>query len=126
MTLVLDHTQRLNIIALLDLVECKNRREAWAVCKLQETLDLNDQEREVIGLSREVTSDGQQFVRWDLNKTIDRREYHLSEEDIQRITQALDKIPSYVLGRDRWFKPLQAQLPEPIESNGAQPKEEKP
>lgn len=120
MTLSLDHIQRLNLITLLDAIECSGRREAWATCKLQETLDLNPQEREQIGLRKETTIDGRDGYRWDLSKSLEPRQYTVNQEDLDRIGRALDLVPVWVLGRERWFKALQAQLPEPVESNGAQ------
>lgn len=116
MTLSLDHTQRLNLIALLDVLECP-RREAWAVCKLQDLLDLSEAERQQLGYHKEVV-DGREGYRWDATKSIDRRQYDLGDDDVERISQALDKMPSYMLGRDRWFRSLQAQLPEPPSNNG--------
>lgn len=119
MTLSLDHIQRLNLIALLDLVECPGRREAWAVGKLQDLLDLDEEERQTLELHKVVT-EGRENYQWNGTKTIAPRTYTLATEDIARISRALDKMPGgLVLGRDRWFKPLQAQLPEPEESNGA-------
>ena len=119
MTLSLDHVQRLYLIVLLDSVECPGRREAWHVCKLQDQLMLNEEEKQTIGLRKEMTEQGERYA-WDSAKSLPLREYPFGDEDIQRICRALDKTP-IVTGRDRWFRALNAQLPEPVESNG-QPK----
>lgn len=117
MTLTLDHITRLNLVAVLDLLECKGRREAWSVCRLQEQLDLDEGERGAIDLRRESAGDGREYYRWDQTRTLAPRNYELPEEDVQRICRALDNVP-LVLGRDRWYKSLEAQLPQPAEANG--------
>ena len=118
MVLNLDHNQRLNVIAILDGLECAGRREAFAVCRLQEKLELSDQERETIGWRRMKAPDGREYVLWSNNGSIEAREYDLAEEDINRICRAMDNY-RVVLGRDtHWWTPLTAQLPEPVEANG--------
>lgn len=121
MVLSLDASQRLNLVAILDGLECPGRREGFAVCRLQEKLDLTDQEREAIGWRKLKSPDGREYVMWNSNGTFDRREYDLAEDDVQRICRAMDKFP-VVLGRDKsWWLPLTAQLPEPEEANGHKP-----
>jgi len=118
MTLSLDYNQRLNLVAMLDALENVGRREAWAVCALQEKLDLNDQERLAIGWKKIKTDDGREYILWDRNTSLESHEYDLPEEDIRRICNAVDKYP-VVLGRDKhWWSPLAAQLPRPAERNG--------
>lgn len=121
MTLTLDHSQRLNIIAMLDRLECQGRREVWAVCALQSKLDLSDEERTAIGYRKESTPDGGQFVCWSNNGSIQAKPYELDDGDVKRISKAMDQYP-VVLGRDKqWWEPLSAQLPEPEEANGHKP-----
>lgn len=121
MNLRLDQSQRLNLVAILDGLECQGRREGFAVCRLQEKIDLNDQERESIGWRKLKAPDGRDYVMWNMNGAGEVREYDLAEDDVKRICQALDKFP-VVLGRDKsWWLPLTAQLPEPEESNGNKP-----
>jgi hypothetical protein len=107
MTLSLDHVQRLNLVALLDVMEASGRREAHAICKLQDMIDLTTQEREAIHLEQV----GQGY-KWDPEKTLPAREFDLKADDIERICKALEGA-RFVLGRDRWFRSLNAQLPEP-------------
>jgi hypothetical protein len=118
MTLTLDHIQRLNLVAILETLESAGRREAWAVCKLQDQLELNDEEKSAIGLKKETAPDGRERLVWDVTKPTIYCEYEFQNEDIGRICHALDKVP-IVLSRDRWFRTLNAQLPEPVESNGS-------
>src|SRR5215831_6021068 len=117
MTLNLDANQRLNLVAILDALECQGRREAFAVCRLQEKIDLSDQEREAIGWRKQRAPDGREFVMWNMNGAISTGEFDLSDDDITRICNAVDKYP-VVLGRDKhWWLPLTAQLPKPAEAN---------
>ena len=117
MILNLDHHQRLHVISALDLLENIGRREGFAVCRLQEKLDLTDQEREVVGLRKLKAENGRVYTLWNNNGQA-ALEYDLSEDDVQRITNAIDKYPM-VLARDRqWWLSLTAQLPALAESNG--------
>ena len=122
MTLNLDHNQRLNLIAMLDGLECQGRREAFAVCRLQEKLELTDEERAAIGWQKMKTPgpDGREreYTLWQNNGAIRAREFELPEDDVTRICNAVDKYP-VVLGRDKhWWLPLTLQLPKPAETNG--------
>ena len=111
MILTLDHNQRLNLVAMLDLLENFGRRETWAVCALQEKLDLNDGERERVGWRRTRADNGREFVIWNRETDIEPRDFEFSEDDVKRICNAIDKYP-VVLGRDKhWWVPLTAQLP---------------
>jgi hypothetical protein len=115
MHLTLDHTQRLNLIAILDALECQGRREMFAVCRLQEKLELNDEERAAIGWRKEKVPDGsgREGVLWSARAEPIICDCEISEDDVQRICRALDKFP-VVLGRDKaWYLPLVMQLPMP-------------
>lgn len=117
MILSLDHSQRLHLISALDALENVGRREGFAVCRLQEKLELNDAEREAVGW-RKVLVDGRgEMTTWNY-ASVSPREYELSEDDVRRLCNAIDRYP-VVLGRDKaWWVPLTAQLPKPVESNG--------
>lgn len=109
-TLTLDPTQRLNIIAGLDRIESVGRREAWAICSLQKMLDLNDDERAMIGWRKLQDDKGREYAMWSSNGDATPRYYDLEDEDVQRICKAMDKYP-VILARDRqWWEPLAAQL----------------
>ena len=119
MILTLDHNQRLNLVAMLDLLENFGRRETWAVCALQERLDLNDHERESVGWHRTRADNGREFVIWNREATIDPRDFDFTEDDVKRICNAIDKYP-VVLGRDKhWWVPLTSQLPGEMAGIGA-------
>lgn len=113
-TLQLDVPQRVNIVAMLDAVECPGRRETWAVCRLQEQLSLTDEERAAIGW-RKIIQDGREYAIWQSNIACEARDYELSDDDIARLCRAVDQF-RVVLGRDRaWWEPLTRQLPAPPE-----------
>lgn len=117
MTLTLDHNQRLNLIAMFDRIETVGRREGFAICRLQEKLELSDQEREAVGYRKIKTPEGHEALQWNANG-LEARSYDLSEDDLTRICNVLDKYP-VMLGRDKhWWLPLAVQLPEPAETNG--------
>lgn len=112
MILSLDHNQRLNLVSMLDMLESVGRREAWAVCALQEKLELTDEERKAIGWQKTQANDGREFIIWNRLSTIEVRDFDLSEDDVRRICHAIDKYP-VVLARDKhWWVPLTTQLPE--------------
>lgn len=121
MTLTLDHNQRLNLVAMLEALECQGRREAFAVCDLQKQIDLSDDERNAIGWRKSRAPDGREFILWNSQQNgVAPRAYELSEADTARVCRAFDQY-HVVLGRDRsWWEPLAAQLPQPEESNGKQ------
>ena len=118
MTLTLDHNQRLNLVAMLDILECQGRREVWAVCALQTQLDLNDQERETIGWRKLRSPDGNEYVVWNRTSSLEYHSYELEDDDVKRVCRAVDNY-RVVLARDRnWWEPLIIQLPLPEQSNG--------
>jgi hypothetical protein len=110
--LSLNVPQRVNIVAMLDAVECHGRREAWATCRLQEQFSLSDAEKQAIGW-RTVVQDGREYATWNnAASATESRNYELSDDDMQRLVRAIDQF-RMVPGRDRlWYEPLVAQLPE--------------
>ena len=120
-TLTLDPTQRLNVIAALDRLECQGRREAWAICALQKKFDLDDEERTIIGWRKMIDPDTKrEFAMWSNAPALPPREYEVEDDDMVRIGKALDNY-GVILARDRqWWEPLAAQLPIPQEQNGTQ------
>lgn len=110
-TLQLDHIQRLNLVALLDTVECAGVREIFAVYKLQESIDLDAQEKESIHLIEE-TVNGNKRLQWDAGITLAPRKFEIAPEDIARIRKAIETwkgtgAPGQFRG---WLQPLWAQL----------------
>lgn len=120
-TLRLDVPQRMNIINMLDNVECHGRREVWAVCRLQEHLQLSDEEREAVGWQKVVQPDGREYQVWQLNPAArEVKDYEVGDDDLQRLCRAVDQF-RMVPGRDRmWYESLVRQLPPPPEAPASQ------
>ena len=119
MILSLDHTQRLNLIVLLGLLEC-NVSETRAVWKLQDQLGLSDEEKIAIGYFVQ-SENGNEIHGWDQHKSLSHKSYDLPDSDVARIEKALQQFPRHRVGMARpWLEPLLAQLPQPAEQNGRQ------
>lgn len=117
MILCLDPAQRLNLVVLLENFQWRGRREIWRACKVQDMIDLTESEKKAIAYSRGEANGGEYYF-WDqakANATIPPREFTFSDADMASIMQVLDAAPLSL----KWFRSLQAQLPEPAESNGA-------
>ena len=115
MYLLLDHQQRLNLIALLDGVECKGVREIFAIYRLQESLDLTESEKASIDLVEETSPEGQRMVRWNTQKMLQPRTFELSADDGGRLKRAIENWQGQAVPAQlRWLKSLWPQ----IETNG--------
>ena len=119
MILTLDHTQRLQLVSMLDNIEGQGRRGIWAICALQNRLDLNDKEKEIIQYRKMTTPDGREYSAWNNppnGNGIRPLEFEFSEDDTKLICTAVDRY-FVVLARDRgWWEPLVKQLPEEKEA----------
>lgn len=118
-TLNLNISQRVNIIAMLDGVEAHGRREAWAVCRLQDQFRLTDEEREQIGWKIETVATPQgprEFATWKPDYAArELKPFTIEADDVKRLCAAIDQF-RMVPGRDRvWWAPLVEQLPEAAE-----------
>lgn len=116
MSLSLNYAQRLNLIAVLGAQETKGR-EQHAIYHLQDTLDLDESEKEAIRFRQENVN-GSIVQYWDTSKSLPIRVFDLGEIDLARIRRAVDEYPRFVSTRDRvWLEPLFAQLPEVSNNN---------
>lgn len=105
MKLTLDHTQRLNLHALLGAqrVDVGSIRAIWAI---QDRIALDAGEEGAIGLKREMVA-GQERVLWNPARSIPAREFEFSDQEIARIKAALQTWDSYAVNADRrWLQPL--------------------
>ena len=117
MTLQLNHTQRLNLSALLGAQRANvgDMRMFW---KLQDKLELTEAEKQAINL-RMVRVQDTEMPAWDRDKTIPEQTFELSETEAARIQKIIDEWPTFVAASDRlWLEPLLAQLGS-VSSNGA-------
>ena len=108
--LSLDHIQRLNLSALLGLLEV-NVAETRAVWKLMDQLALDDEEKFAIGYyTRSINANEVAF--WDQTKSLPLKEYDFAEADIARIRRAIQQFPRHRVDMARqWLEPLLEQLP---------------
>jgi hypothetical protein len=105
MKLMLDHTQRLNLHALLGAqrADVGSIRAIWAV---QDRLALSADEEKAINLKREIIA-GQERVVWNPALSIPAKEFEFTETEVARIRAALQTWDSYGAAADRqWLQPL--------------------
>jgi hypothetical protein len=111
----LDHTQRLNLHALLGAqrADVGSIRAIWAV---QDKLALTIEEENAVELKREVVA-GQERVVWNPALSTPPKEFEFSEIELARIRTAIGTWDSYGVNSDRrWLEPLLDAFatPEPV------------
>jgi hypothetical protein len=105
MKLTLDHTQRLNLHALLGAqrADVGSVRAIWAV---QDRLALDADEEKAVELKREMVA-GQERVVWNPARTIPAKEFEFSDPEVARLKGAIQTWDSYGANGDRrWLEPL--------------------
>jgi len=105
MKLMLDHTQRLNLHALLGAqrADVGSIRAIWAV---QDKLALSADEESAIDLKRECVN-GQERTVWNPALHLDTREFDLTEAETARIKAAVETWSHYGASADRgWLEPV--------------------
>ena len=105
MKLTLDHTQRLNLHALLGAqrADVGSIRAIWAV---QDRIALDADEEKTLGVKHEVAN-GLERVIWNPALAVSVREFELVDAEVCRLKAALIAWDSYTTGADRrWLEPL--------------------
>ncbi len=105
MTLRLDHTQRLNLHALLGAQRAAvgSIRAIWAV---QDKLALEADEEKAVELRREMVA-GQERVVWNPALSLPAKEFEFSDPECARIKAAIETWDAYGAAADRrWLEPL--------------------
>jgi hypothetical protein len=105
MKLTLDHSQRLNLHALLGAqrADVGSIRSIWAV---QDKLSLDADEEKAIELKRECVG-GQERVLWNPSLSLPAKEFEFPDGEIARIKAAIQTWDQYAVGSDRrWLEPL--------------------
>jgi hypothetical protein len=105
MKLTLDHTQRLNLHALLGAqrADVGSIRAIWAI---QDRIALDSDEEKAIELKREMVA-GQERVLWNPAFSIPAKDFELTDPEIARIKAAIQTWDSYGACADRrWLQPL--------------------
>ncbi len=105
MLLKLDHTQRLNLHALLGAqrADVGSIRAIWAV---QDKLVLDAEEEKAVELKREFAG-GQERVIWNPALSIQPKEFEFTDAEVGRIKAAIETWGNYGAAADRrWLEPL--------------------
>jgi hypothetical protein len=109
MTIRLDHIQRLNLVALLG-AQRGNLDTIRALWKLQDKFDLDEQEKQAIGLEVRLVN-GQEIRLWHPEATLPDREFQLSDQEVERLRSVLRSWDDFeAAGTRRWLEPLLEQL----------------
>jgi hypothetical protein len=85
--------------------------------RLQDRIDLSEEEREAIGWqTREVN--GQKQTAWDSSRGLPPKEFEMTDEEMKKVLNVVKSWQQgYMVGAERiWLEPLLGQL-----ENGAQP-----
>ena len=105
MKLMLDHTQRLNLHALLGAqrADVGSIRAIWAI---QDRIALDADEEKAVELKREMVA-GQERVVWNPALSIPVKEFELSDLEVGRLKAAIQTWDAYGAAADRrWLEPL--------------------
>jgi hypothetical protein len=105
MKLTLDHTQRLNLHALLGAqrADVGSIRAIWAI---QDRIALDADEEKAVEVNHEMVA-GQERVVWNPALSIPAKEFELSDLEAVRIKAAIETWDSYGANADRrWLQPL--------------------
>ena len=109
MKLTLDHTQRLNLHALLGAqrADVGSIRAIWAV---QDRIALDADEEKAVDLKREIVA-GQERVVWNPALSIPAKEFVFTDPEVARIKSALQTWDGYgAIADRRWLEPLLLSL----------------
>ena len=107
MKLTLDHTQRLNLHALLGAqrADVASIRAIWAI---QDRIALDGAEDTSLQVKREIVG-GQERVVWNPSLSLPPRECEFSDHEFARIKPSIQTWDSYGVSADRrWLEPLLA------------------
>jgi hypothetical protein len=103
--LSLDHTQRLNLHALLGAqrADVGSIRAIWAI---QDRIALDADEEKAVEMKREMVA-GQERVIWNPALSLPAKAFEVSDPEVARIKAAIETWDSYGANADRrWLEPL--------------------
>ena len=116
MKLTLDHTQRLNLHALLGAqrADVGSIRAIWSI---QDRIALDADEEKAVEMKREIIA-GQERVVWNPALSLPAKDFEFTDPEVARIKAAIQTWESYGVNADRrWLEPLVAVM-FPTEPNG--------
>ena len=105
MKLTLDHTQRLNLHALMGAqrADVGSIRAIWNV---QDRIALDADEEKAVELRREMVA-GQERVVWNPALSVPAKDFEFTDPEVARIKAAIQTWDSYGANADRrWLQPL--------------------
>ena len=105
MKLTLDHTQRLNLHALLGAqrADVGSIRAIWSI---QDRIALDADEEKAVEVKREMVA-GQERVVWNPARSIPAKDFEFSDPELARMKAAIQTWDSYGVNADRrWLQPL--------------------
>ena len=105
MKLTLDHTQRLNLHALLGAqrADVGSIRAIWSI---QDRIALDTDEERAVEVKREMVA-GQDRVVWNPARSIPAKDFEFSDPELARMKAAIQTWDSYGVNADRrWLQPL--------------------
>ncbi|MBI4910996.1 MAG: hypothetical protein HY820_45720 [Acidobacteria bacterium] len=105
MKLTLDHTQRLNLHALLGAqrADVGSIRAIWSI---QDRIALDADEEKAVEVKREIVA-SQERVLWNPARSLPAKEFEFTDPEIARIKTAIQTWDSYGVNADRrWLQPL--------------------
>ena len=105
MKLTLDHTQRLNLHALLGAqrADVGSIRAIWSI---QDCIALDADEEKALEVKREMVA-GQERVVWNPARSLPAKEFEFSDPEVARIKAAIQTWNSYGVSADRrWLQPM--------------------
>lgn len=105
MKLMLDHTQRLNLHALLGAqrADVGSLRAIWSI---QDRITLDLEEERTLELKREIVG-GQERAIWNPALSLPAREFEFTDAETARIKAAVQTWTSYGVTADRrWLEPV--------------------
>lgn len=109
MRLTLDHTQRLNLHALLG-AQRADVGSIRAIWNIQDRIALDANEENAIELKRELVA-GQERVIWNPAISLPAREFEFTDAEIARIKASIEFWHAYGANADRrWLEPLLGSL----------------
>jgi len=109
MKLMLDHTQRLNLHALLGAqrADVGSIRAIWSI---QDRIALDVDEEKAVEVKREMAA-GQERVVWNPALSLPAKDFEFSDPELARIKAAIQTWDSYGVNADRrWLEPILASV----------------
>jgi len=109
MKLMLDHTQRLNLHALLGAqrADVGSIRAIWSI---QDRIALGADEEKAVELKREIVA-GQERVVWNPALSLPPKEFEFTDTEVVRIKAAIQTWEAYMVAADRlWLQPIVESL----------------